>query len=113
MDVQFADIKVVSMSGYKSQWKIMPEDLTMVDDMQLVKLKATSGGLQSLLYEGNELVHSTPKIKMVTSSVGMAHMMKLRDIAVKDKAQQQVPSTSCLFNDPVQPKPIKRFRIEV
>ena len=113
MDVQFADIKVLSVSGCKSQWKIMPEDITMVDDMQLVKLKATSGGLQSLLFEGNELAQSTPKIKMVTSSVGMAHMMKLRDIAAKNKAQQQVPSTSCLFNDPVQPKTIKRSRIEV
>ena len=113
MDVQFADIKVVSMSGYKPQWKIMPEDITMVDDMQFVKLKATSGGLQSLLFEGNELAQSTPKIKMVTSSVGMAHMMKLRDTAVKDTAQQQVPSTSCLFNEPVQPKTIKRSRIEV
>ena len=55
----------------------------------------------------------TPKVKMLTSSVGMAHMMKLRDAAIKEGTQKQVSSTSCLFDDPVQPKPIKRFRIEV
>ena len=113
MDVHFAEIKVLSMSGYTSQWKIMPEDITMVGDMQFVKLKATNHGLQSLLYEGNELAQTTPKLKMLTSSIGMAHMMKLRDAAVKENAQKQLQSTSCLFDEPVQPKHIKMSRIEM
>ena len=77
MELHFADIKVVSVSGYSCQWKIMPEDITMADGIPFVRLKATSGGIQNLLHEGNELAYSTPKIKMLTSSVGMAHMMKI------------------------------------
>jgi len=113
MDVQFADIKVLSMSGYSHQWKIMPEDITMVDGMPFVKLKATSGGLQNLLHEGNELAYSTPKARMLTSSVGYAQMMKLRDAAHKEDTQTPAPSTSCLFDVPAQQKTAKRSRIEV
>ena len=84
MDVHFADIKVLSVSGYSNQWKIMPEDITMVDGMPFVKLKARSCGLQNLLREGNELAYSTPLHRMLTSSVGYAKMMKLRDAAHKE-----------------------------
>ena len=97
MDVQFADIKVLSMSGYSRQWKIMPEDITMVDGVPFVKLKATSCGLQNLLLEGNELAHSPPKTRMLTSSVGYAKMMKLRDAAHKEETQTPAPSTSYTF----------------
>ena len=104
MDVQFADIKVLSMSGYSHQWRIMPEDITMVDGMAFVKLKVTSCGLQNLLLEGNELAHPTPKTRMLTSSVGYAKMMKLRDAAHKEETQTPAPSTSCLFDGPAQQK---------
>jgi hypothetical protein len=113
MDVQFADIKVLSMSGYSRQWRIMPEDITMVDGMPFVKLKATSCGLQNLLLEGNELAHSTPKTRMLTSSVGYAQMMKLRDAAHREETQTPAPSTSCLFDGTAQQKTAKRSRIEV
>lgn len=114
MEVHFADIKVVSMSGYSHQWKIMPEDLTMVNDMPFVKLKARSCGLQNLLREGNELAQATPLQRMLGTSIGYAKMMKLRDEAHKQEAQPPA-STSCLFDSPCQQqqKSAKRSRIEL
>ena len=114
MELHFADIKVVSVSGYSCQWKIMPEDITMVNDMPFVKLKGRSNGLNCLLREGNELAEATPLQRMLTSSIGYAKMVKMRDEAHKQEAKPPA-NTSCLFDSPCQQqqKNAKRSRIEL
>ena len=102
MDIQIADIKIVSMAGYKSQWKILPEDITIVDDQPFVRLKPFSYGLQQLASEENCLCsNKTPtKYWSLTYSIGYAKLIQLRSDASQDDDDSTGP---CLFG----PRPAK------
>jgi len=95
-----ASIKLVSMKGYKSQWKIFPEDVVDIDGKQFVRLKTSNGGLLHMVFESNDLApldgRTVLKGCSLSCSKGLNHMMIQRN-----KAQQMADTKtgkSSLFN---------------
>ena len=111
MDVQIAVVKVVSINGFKAQWKIDPDDIIDVSDQPFVRLKPWSKGLQQLVSQNNELytAHADKNkfYNSLSNSIGLSNMMQKRSAA---KANKNNSSTCCLF-EPAKAKP-KRVSIE-
>ena len=108
MNVQVAEIKVVSMSCYKAQWKIFPDDITYVEGQPYVKLRAETWRLQQMVCEQNDMynIDGDTKLKRcsLASSIGLNTMMQMRAAA---ETQRGAPSsTSCVF----EPIPLKKKR---
>ena len=86
MEITLASIKLVSMQGYKSQWKIFPEDVVDVDGQDFVRLKAFhNGGLLHMVFEANDLVTLDGKTVLkgcsLSCSKGLSQIMIQRNTA--------------------------------
>jgi hypothetical protein len=103
MEITLASIKLVSMNGYKSQWKIYPEDVVDIDGKQFVRLKASNGGLLHMVFEGNDLAplegRTVLKGCSLACSKGLNQMMMLRN-----KAQQMAATKTgkCSLFNPIE-----------
>ena len=92
-----ASIKLVSMSGYKNQWKIFPEDVVDVDGQQFVRLKVFNHSLMLILLEGNDLAPLDAKtLRSLSCSKGLSQMMTQRNKAQLDATNKTTKNS--LFN---------------
>ena len=106
MNVQIADIKVISMGGYKSQWRVYPEDVIAVGGESFVRLKPYCTGLKALISENNEHLPSR-KWKSLTETRGWQNIIQMRT----DASVTETPNDSsepCLFD--TTNKQVKRPR---
>ena len=71
MQVQLAEVIVVSVSGIKAQFKVHPEDVVIADSMPFIKLKTSSWTLMSLIFE--------PARNSLTCCTGLSSMVQLRN----------------------------------
>ena len=109
MDVQIADIKVISMGGYKSQWKVYPEDFIEVGGESFVRLKPWCGGLKALISENNERLPSR-KWKSLKDSKGMQNILQMRaDVSVTEALKES--SEPCLFESKQAKRPRKSMAL--
>ena len=85
MDISLSDIKLVSMRGYKSQWKIFPEDVVEVEGQPFIRLKTFSAGLMHLVFEDNDLAPSSPNVSLrgcsLSGCCGLNHIVDMRNKA--------------------------------
>ena len=95
MDVQIAEVKLISMTGYSSQWKVLPEDIITVDGQAFVRMKPWCAALQKMVTENNDLIQYH-KHFTITTCVGFQTMLQLRTKATAE-ANIISKSSSCLF----------------
>ena len=95
MQVQLAEVRVVSVSGTKAQFKVPPEDVIIADSIPFIKLKTTSWTLMSLIFADNADAPVLDKGTSLTCCTGLSNMVQLRN----DAQAQQVASArgSTLF----------------
>ena len=96
MVVQLEEVKVVSVDGLKTQFKIPPYDAIVVDDVSFVKINTQSWTLMNVVFEQNENA-PTPRLGRDRASeklslsgcVGLNTMLQLRNEA---QAQHLAPA---------------------
>ena len=100
MNVSLSEVKLISMSGYKSQLKVYPEDSVDVDGVAFVRLKPFCTSLVHMVYEGNTLAPVHSKNATLSNCRGMMEMLRARNKA-SGATRQAIPASSCsLFANP-------------
>lgn len=96
MVVQLEEVRVVSVVGLKTQFKIPPHDAIIVDDVPFIRLQSNSWTLMNVVFERNENAPTTlmgrerasEKLSL-SCCVGLNTMLQLRNEA---QAQHLAPA---------------------
>ena len=99
MQVQPEEVRVVSVSGIKAQFRVPPADMIMADGMHFCKLKTNSFTLINLIFENNADAPAHDSGITLTYCNGLSNMVQLRNDAQAQQLASARGSTLFEAND--------------
>ena len=95
MEMQLAEVRIVSVSGIKAQFRVPPEDVIMADSMPFCKLKTNSYSLINLIFENNADAPAHDSGITLTCCNGLSNMVQLRNDAQAQQLASAIQAVTC------------------